>query len=586
MAGDSAGSANAAIRDVSQSDPDPIQDCSDIVHISVFFDGTGNNNEADVQAKKWSNVARIFRAAQILPKRGKPIHAIYISGVGTKFNGDAANWLDEAGVWIEDGALGLGAGAGGDRRLHSGEERLNDRLRTVLLANAKRLGGEVAAYAKAGESESFADLNEALSAYRLIKMINISVCGFSRGAALARAFINRLVRECEPGDGGLLYQGYPLRISFMGLFDTVASFGMPSMNVQLPFSERNLVIPKEAERCVHYVAAHEVRFSFPVDLIRKDGVHKGDWLEVVYPGVHSDVGGGYPPLDQGIDNNLARIPMRDMMREALLSGVRIMSYEQLQASYATVFKERFECRPETEEAYRHYRAVAGEGKGKVEEEVKRHLQVFYSACGTMHRRGIEGPGDRQRAASKLKSLGRQGMAKEIELYRNAAAAAKLVRVGGANLEAYAQYVKPEQWQIDAWDMDAPDNVVKFVSTYIHDSKVDFLGNVEPFSYFRPRGIHESTVSVWRQASDWAGDQASAAKQGAIRAGNYAATKAKEAQEAATRTAIRARDAAAEKIDEAQQAAQRIIEAGVSWIKQTADDVGSSAKRLWDKFGDI
>lgn len=36
--------------------------------------------------------------------------------------------------------------------------------------------------------------------------------------------------------------------------------------------------------------------------------------------------------------------------------------------------------------------------------------------------------------------------------------------------------------------------------YIHDSKVDFLKNAEPFHYFRMRVIQESSVSVWRDGS--------------------------------------------------------------------------------------
>ncbi len=49
--------------DVSNTPPTAKQDCSDVVHISVFFDGTGNNKDADEEKKKWSNPARLWRSA-------------------------------------------------------------------------------------------------------------------------------------------------------------------------------------------------------------------------------------------------------------------------------------------------------------------------------------------------------------------------------------------------------------------------------------------------------------------------------------------------------------------------------------------
>ncbi|AHI74244.1 hypothetical protein BTRA_1661 [Burkholderia thailandensis USAMRU Malaysia  len=43
--------------------------------------------------------------------------------------------------------------------------------------------------------------------------------------------------------------------------------------------------------------------------------------EVVYPGVHSDVGGGYGPEEQGREQDLSLIPLRHMYAEALRAGV-------------------------------------------------------------------------------------------------------------------------------------------------------------------------------------------------------------------------------------------------------------------------
>jgi hypothetical protein len=65
MANDNVCSAGAATRDVSNEPASPLQDCSDVIHISVFFDGTGNNKDVDEATKKWSKPARIWRAARV-----------------------------------------------------------------------------------------------------------------------------------------------------------------------------------------------------------------------------------------------------------------------------------------------------------------------------------------------------------------------------------------------------------------------------------------------------------------------------------------------------------------------------------------
>jgi hypothetical protein len=570
--------AAAANRDIANSSAGPHQDCRDVVHIAIFFDGTGNNNDKDTAVKKWSNVGRIFEAAYSEP--AKAVYRIYISGVGTPFNGDAS-WWSTASVWVEDNLGGMGFGAGGDRRMEFGDARVNDRLRDALIINAQKAGAEVAKYAAASEDKSFGELNRALGKHRLIKMINVSIFGFSRGAALARAFSNRLIKSCtqdEHDEDKLKYAGYPITIAFLGLFDTVASFGVPSKNARTPFSERELIVSEKVTRCVHFVAGHEVRFAFPVDLIRKNGKLAGDWLEKTYPGVHSDVGGGYEPTAQGIDNNYARIPMRDMMHEAFVAGVRIEPYLQIKERRGSVFEERFACAPKTLELYRQYMHAFGAPGGSIEDQIRQHMKLLYSAYGTMHRLGMETPGQRRRNEDIYKYIGPKGMAWEVGKYRLAARAGKWMRVGGSMANSYAQFVKPQEWQLECWDAKAPDGVLQFVAHYIHDSKVDFIFNIgDPFSYFKARGVEESTISVWAEAGNWIEDKATAVanrvntevEQGkqvigkAIndttaatrRTAESVAQAAREKAEAAKRRAIEAADSARRKLIEVEQAGE-------------------------------
>jgi len=589
MANESVLASGASNRDVGPCAPGPFQDCSDVVHLSVFFDGTGNNKDADEPDKKWSNVARMWRAAVMRTnRRTDGIYPIYVSGVGTRFNGEATGWMDRSDIWVEDTLFGMAGGHGGDRRLAFAADNVNARLRDRLLSNAARLGGELAAYSSQGKSKSFAEVNKALGKHRLVKIINLSVFGFSRGAALARAFVNRVVELCERRGDALYYEGYPLRVSFLGLFDTVASFGLPASNTRLPWDERELRVPQDVERCVHYVAAHELRFAFPVDLIRLEGRVDGRWVERCYPGVHSDVGGGYHPINQGISNNAARIPMRDMMRESVLQGVRMLSYGEVAARSETIFRERFECLPATQAAYNGYMRHATATEGRIEDVRRQHMRLLYSAYGTLHRLGQQNPGDRQRQDSflKYKFLGPKGMAWEVEKYRSARRAARAVhqagrvRLGGS-LDGYAQYIEPQDWQLAAWDATAPDAVVAFVRDFVHDSKVDFVGNVEPFSYFRLRTMQESTRSVWNETGDWIADKAQVAKETGQEVMVAAERKVDAAADWTSERARQARDAAVETYDAAKRKAEETYEAGKRKVEAAYDATRDKAVETYD-----
>ena len=108
--------ANAAAcnSDAENNKPGAKQNCSDIVNISVFFDGTGNNLKADTKDKKcykWSNPARLWRAAQELTGPKTTNFAFYIAGVGTEFNKESEHWTETMETSIEDNAQGMGFGA-------------------------------------------------------------------------------------------------------------------------------------------------------------------------------------------------------------------------------------------------------------------------------------------------------------------------------------------------------------------------------------------------------------------------------------------------------------------------------------------
>jgi uncharacterized protein (DUF2235 family) len=109
----------------------------------------------------------------------------------------------------------------------------------------------------------------------------IDVIGFSRGAALALHFVNEVDHY---------FNHAPVR--FLGLFDTVASFGKPGNEVNLGWK---LTLPDNVARCYHAMALDERRGTFPVTRVKDPRGQNppGSRLEEMwFRGVHGDIGGG------------------------------------------------------------------------------------------------------------------------------------------------------------------------------------------------------------------------------------------------------------------------------------------------------
>ncbi|WP_426208675.1 T6SS phospholipase effector Tle1-like catalytic domain-containing protein [Massilia sp. TWP1-3-3] len=208
-----------------------------------------------------------------------------------------------------------------------------------------------------------------------VKTIHISTFGFSRGATQARAFNNWMISLCEL-DAQMTNAkhthtlgGFRVSFDFLGLYDTVASVGAGNSFGNVPLlklfdghggwadTEHSLRVTPGVP-CVHLVAAHELRRSFPSDSISVEGQLQPNWWEIVIPGVHSDLGCGYAPQEQGKGklgdgtDMLARIPLAVMYKMARLAGV------PLKLEYASeVAKDRFAIQKATIEHLNNYLAV-------------------------------------------------------------------------------------------------------------------------------------------------------------------------------------------------------------------------------------
>jgi hypothetical protein len=389
----------------------PCYTCKVRLKVAIFFDGTGNNLDADIGTLEHSNVARLFRSHP--DKLGpKGIYRIYVPGLGTYFPdiGDAGD---------DDG---MAFGKYGEPRLQWAMDKIDEFVANHPVAN--------------------------------ITGLDISLFGFSRGAALARAFARRIHKRCK--ELGTHWQwdkgSFEARLYFMGLFDTVASVGLPASStvrslriakkwVSLdqglknrrqsednglePVSERinlgiafgdapgadptpgffdghggwadNLRIPSMVLKCLHFFSVHEARNSFPLDSAREGNTQPACVDERWYPGVHSNVGGGYRPGEGGRSQNpdeLLSLPaLLSMHNAAMEAGVPLLPKTDPRCGMD------FETSPALIASYNNYIKVAGNPGGllHLEGRLLTHRRLLFAwRFKRIHQRG---GGIRQDAAT-------------------------------------------------------------------------------------------------------------------------------------------------------------------------------------------
>jgi len=324
--------------------------------IGVFFDGTGNNMNVDIPKNAETNVVKLSQLYKVREENKNKIDSkVYRIGVGSTTFGSK----------IIGGAFGAGAAS----RILSAYEDVSKFL------------------------------NQPHIKYRKHKVID--VFGFSRGAACARHFVNMV--KYEPFEDlkipGKLIKG--VKIRFLGIYDTVSSFGLPGNDYDYDFDFH--VDSGFVTKTVHYTAEHERRTLFDLTSIKKSTQAQlpANMIEKSFPGVHSDIGGGYqfqafrkaqwmkdrlvngkiiavPSNDEKYDqdqymtdeadraqengendeyyvtgipkisNHISRIPLREMYNEAVKAGLVMYQMEEL-----PIFDERMKVCPEVEAFYQN-----------------------------------------------------------------------------------------------------------------------------------------------------------------------------------------------------------------------------------------
>lgn len=132
-----------------------------------------------------------------------------------------------------------------------------------------------------------------------INEIELTVFGFSRGAAAARHFIALKYKLQDEYN----IESAKFLVNFVGLFDTVSSYhdahslitGAANKNFDNDVDELKLKM-EGVKKVFHLTAADEYRENFSLTTI-EHSIAAGVGFELEIPGAHSDVGGGYGEIE-------------------------------------------------------------------------------------------------------------------------------------------------------------------------------------------------------------------------------------------------------------------------------------------------
>lgn len=273
--------------------------------LGIFFDGTGNN-AVNTEKMLEACSAQHFDidspdAESILARNAS--EKMGVSGIGaTSYLGYYTNihWLNELyqesledsdsyvqkAIYVE----GIGTQAG------QADNQLSMMFGTDETGVIAKTDDAVAQLAQA--------IDKALHALKgkfVVETLLFDIFGFSRGAAAARHFANRVQSEdstiknaISVGMRKFIYRGAPAGSSrFIGILDTVAAIGTLTNGLSTHSADTGEVNirlrPGVAQKVFHITARHECRYNFALNSVSPA------WPELALPGVHSDIGGGYLP---------------------------------------------------------------------------------------------------------------------------------------------------------------------------------------------------------------------------------------------------------------------------------------------------
>ncbi|MGO3908873.1 type VI secretion system tube protein TssD [Huaxiibacter chinensis] len=170
----------------------------------------------------------------------------------------------------------------------------------------------------------------------VVENLMFDIFGFSRGAAAARHFANRvqagdntIIHAISTGLSKFSYSGTPAgKTRFLGIMDTVAAVGTVANGLDPHSADTGdvniLLRPGVAQKVFHITAQHECRYNFALNSVAPA------WPELALPGVHSDIGGGYlPQLREDLFLTRPQVETRPANQPGANSRVYRQAKEQL-----------------------------------------------------------------------------------------------------------------------------------------------------------------------------------------------------------------------------------------------------------------
>ena len=231
------------------------------------FDGTGNEPHDATAFKEDESISNVLKLHVLMggglvedrsdtrTPGGEPQETLYYTGIGTREEGETIPLVGD---------------------LIAGTRRFINSTLAPSWGDARRILNQAA-----GDLDAL----EPTATDRIV------VFGFSRGAALARKFASMTLARNEQREGK-----DPLGIAFLGVYDTVAAMdGIHRRGEEISSDVvfENGTLDPGILRAVHIVSLDEDRVAFAPTLVNRDQAHPGRITEVWFPGVHSDIGGGY-----------------------------------------------------------------------------------------------------------------------------------------------------------------------------------------------------------------------------------------------------------------------------------------------------
>lgn len=274
--------------------------------ILFAFDGTGNTNDEAWLGENGSSFSNVWRFRQLYDDG----NARYVSGVGTVHQDAVYGDIKPADyvpalVPLSAQTADMGGNYSGPARMDRMLQYFND------------------------ESDQFKDDDSAM---------DVDIVGFSRGAAQARAFANRIVVSTRDGwyqyqardnNGKAIARCQKLNFRFMGLFDTVLSTNKSRVLYQL-------AVPDAFAYVAQAVALNEYRGTavhpyLSAGAFPGESIMPGMYSPVEQPGrtriergfigAHADIGGGFGENDK----QLAQVASAWMVKQAEAAGVKLAS---------------------------------------------------------------------------------------------------------------------------------------------------------------------------------------------------------------------------------------------------------------------